>query len=96
MSRFSQFWCKLNTRGIVKTSPFCFLRDYFGDSLDVMFPQFPGHFLPFLMVFPYVSTSVSTTSSGVCTVFPVCYFRFWVQYKQIMNLTICWFTMLSV
>ena len=40
----------------------CFLRDYYGDSLDVMFPQFPNHFLPFPMVFPHVSPSVSTVS----------------------------------
>ena len=65
MSRFLQFWCKLNTRGIVKTCPFCFLHDYYGDSLNVMFPQFPNHFLPFPMLFPHVSHSVSTISLGV-------------------------------
>ena len=72
MSRFLQFWCKSNTRGIVKNSPFRFLRDYYGDSLDVMFPQFPNHFLPFPMMFPHVSPSVSTISSGVSTVSPQC------------------------
>ena len=36
MSRILQFWCNLNTRKIVKTCRFCFLRDYYGDSLDVM------------------------------------------------------------
>ena len=40
MSRFLQFWFKLNTREIVKTCQFRFLHDYYGDSLDVMFPQF--------------------------------------------------------
>ena len=39
--RFLRFWFKLNTHRIVKTCPFCFLRDSYGDSLDVMFPQFP-------------------------------------------------------
>ena len=67
-----QFWRKLNTRGILKTCPFCFLRDYYGDSLDVMFPQFLNHFLPFPLVFPPVSTSVSTISSVVSTVSPFC------------------------
>ena len=80
MPIFLQFCCKLNTCAIVKTCPFCFLRDYYGDSLDVMFPQFPNHFLPFPMVFPHVSSSVSTISLGVSTVFrecfPVSYFRF--------------------
>ena len=43
-STFLKLWCKLNTHQIVKTYPFCFLCDYFGDSLDVMFPHFPNHF----------------------------------------------------
>ena len=68
MSRFLQFWCKLNTRRIVKTCPFRFLSDYHGDFLDVMFTQFPNHFLTVPMVFPYISPSVSTISSGVSTV----------------------------
>ena len=76
MSRFSQFWCKLNTRRISKTCSFRFLRDYNGDSLDVMFPHFPNNVLPFPMVFPYVSPSVSTISSGVPTVSPQCFPRF--------------------
>ena len=76
MSRFLQFWCKLNTCGIGKTYPFSSLRDYHGDSLDVMFPQFPNHFLPFPMVFPHVSPSVSTISSGVLTVSLQCFPRF--------------------
>ena len=77
MSRFLQFRCKLNTRGIVKTCSFCLLRNYYGDSLDVMFLQFPNHFLPFPMVFPHVSSSVSEISSGISTVSPVSYSRFW-------------------
>ena len=83
MSRFLQFWCKLNTCGIVKTCPFRSLCDYCDDSLDVMFPQFPNHFLSFSMVFPHVSPSVFTISSGVSTVslqcYPVSYFRFCVN-----------------
>ena len=55
MSRFLQFWCKLNTRRIVKTCSFRFLHNYYGDALDFTFPQFPNHFLPFSMVFPRVS-----------------------------------------
>ena len=76
MSRILQFLCKLNTRRLVKSCPFRFLRDYSGDSLDVMFSQFPNHFLPFPMVFPHVSPSFSTISSGVSTVFPSCFPRF--------------------
>ena len=68
MSRFLLFWSKLITHGIVKTCLFRFLHDYYGDSLDVMFGQFLKHFLPFTMVFPHVSPSGSTISSGVSTV----------------------------
>ena len=52
--RILKFWCKLNTRRIIETCPFRFLRDYYGDSIHAMFPQFPNHFLPFLMVFLHV------------------------------------------
>ena len=71
-----QFWWKLNTRRIVKTCPFRFLRDYYGDSLNVMFPQFPNHFLPFPIVFSHASPSVSTISSSVSTVSCQCFPRF--------------------
>ena len=67
MSRFLEFQCKLNTARIVKTCLFRSLRNYYGDSIDVMFPQFSNHFLPFPMVFPHVSPSVSTISFGVST-----------------------------
>ena len=80
MSKFLQFWCKLNTRRIVKICPFRFLRDYYGDSLDVLFPQFPNHFLPFPMLFLHVSPSVSTIFSVFLlfplSVSPASYFRF--------------------
>ena len=76
MQRTLQFWCKLNTRRIVKACPFHFLRNYYGDSLDVMFSQFPNHFLPFSMMFPHVSPSVCTISSGVSTVSPQSFPRF--------------------
>ena len=79
MSRILQFWCKLNTHRLVKICPFCFLRNYYGNSLDVMFLQFSNHFLPFPMVFPRVSPSVSLISSGVSTVFPQYFSRFLFQ-----------------
>ena len=44
------------------------MRDYYGDSLDVILPQCPNHFLPSPMVFPHVSLSVSLISSGASTV----------------------------
>ena len=76
MSRFLHFGGKLNTRGTVKTV----LRDYYCDTLNVMFPQFPNHLIPFLMVFRHVTPSVSTFSSGVLqfplSVSSVSYFRF--------------------
>ena len=50
-----QFWWKLIILKILKTCLFRFLRDYYGDSLYVMFLQFPNHFLPFPMVFSHVS-----------------------------------------
>ena len=56
------------TRKLVKTCPFRFLYDYYDDSLDNMFPQFPNHFLLFSIVFPQVFSSVSTISLGVSTV----------------------------
>ena len=83
MSRFLQFWCKLFTRRIVNTCLFRFLRDYYGDSLNVTFPQFPNDFLPFPMVFPHVSPSVSTISSCVSTVSPHCVPRFLFQILRI-------------
>ena len=76
MSTILQFSCKLNTRRLVKSCPFRFLRDYSGDSLDVMFSQFPNHFLPFPMVFLHVSFDVSAVSLGVSTVPPECFLRF--------------------
>ena len=72
MWRVLQFWCKLNTRGIVKTCPFRFLCD----SLDVLFPQFSNYFLLFPMAFPYVSPGVSTISQGDSTVSLHCFPRF--------------------
>ena len=85
MSRFLQFWCKLNTHEDVKNCPFCFLRDYYGDSLDVMFPQFPNHSLPFRMVFPHVSPSVlrfpRVFLQFSLSVFRVSYFIFCAENK---------------
>ena len=83
MSRFVQFWCKLSTSSIVKTCPFRFPRDYYGDSLDVMFPQltisyrFPwclGIFsLVFLQLPRMLLLGVSTTSSDAS---PWCFYNF--------------------
>ena len=80
---FLQFWYKLNTRRIVKTCPFRFLRDCYGDSLDVMFPQFPNNLLPFPMVFPRVFL-VFPQFPSVFLLFPpsvslVSYFKFCVE-----------------
>ena len=68
MSTFFTILCILNTGRIVKSRPFRFLRDYYGYSLNVMFPQFPNHFLPFPMVVLHVSPGVFTIPSGVFTV----------------------------
>ena len=38
--------------------------------------MFPNHFLPIPVVFPHVSPSVSTISSGASTVFPQCFSDF--------------------
>ena len=75
MSRFLQFWCKLNTSRIVKTCPFRFLRDYnsvipsmlcFLSFLTISY-RFPWCFrifplvcLRFLRVFLQLPLSVST------------------------------------
>ena len=75
MSRFLQFWCKLNTSRIVKTCPFRFLRDYnsvipsmlcFLSFLIISY-RFPWCFrifplvcLRFLRVFLQLPLSVST------------------------------------
>ena len=71
MSRFLQFWCNFG--------PFCFLRDYYGGFLDVIFPQFPNHSLPFPMVFTF--PLVFLRFPRVFLLFPpsasrVSYFRF--------------------
>ena len=68
---------------IVKTCPFRFLRDYYGDTLDVMFPQFPNYFLLFPLVFPHVSSSVSTIQLGVSTVSPQCFPRSLFQISRV-------------
>ena len=83
MWRFLQFWCKLNTRGIVKTCPFRFPCDQYCDSLDVLFPQFSNYFLPFPMAFPHVSPGVSTISQGDSTVSLQCFPRFLFQILRV-------------
>ena len=80
MSSYLQFWYKLNTRGIVKSCVLCFLRDYYGDSSDVVFPSFlfisyrlPWCFRMFPLVllrFPWVFLLFPIGAS------PVSYFRF--------------------
>ena len=80
MSSYLRFWYKLNTRGIVKSYVLCFLRDYYGDSPDVVFPSFlfisyrlPWCFRMFPLVllrFPWVFLLFPIGAS------PVSYFRF--------------------
>ena len=80
MSSYLRFQYKLNTRGIVKSCVLCFLRDYYGDSPDVVFPSFlfisyrlPWCFRMFPLVllrFPWVFLLFPIGAS------PVSYFRF--------------------
>ena len=80
MSSYLRFWYKLNTCGIVKSCVLCFLRDYYGDSPDVVFPSFlfisyrlPWCFRMFPLVllrFPWVFLLFPIGAS------PVSYFRF--------------------
>ena len=76
MPTFFTILVHIYTGRIVKSRPFRFLRDYYGYYLDVMFPQFPNHFLPFPMVVLYVSRGVFTIPSGVFTVSSQCFPRF--------------------
>ena len=54
--------------------PFPSLRDYYVDSLHVIFAQFPNYFLQFPIVLSHFSPSVCTISFGFfllfSTVFP--------------------------
>ena len=89
ISRFLQFWFKLNIYRIVKTCLFLFPCDY-DDSPHGMFLQFPNHFLTFPMVFPHVSPSVSTIS-GVSTVSPQCFPPFLFQIlRSTMRFPVLW------
>ena len=84
ISRFLQFWCKLNTRRFVKTCPFRFLRNYnsvipsmlcFPSFLTISY-RFSWYFLMFPLVFlrfPRVFLQFPFNVS------PVSYFRFRVQ-----------------
>ena len=76
MTRFLKFWCTLNTRRFAKTCPFRFLSNYYGESLDAMLSQFPNHYLPFPMMFLYISPSVSTISLSDSTDSPQYFSRF--------------------
>ena len=76
MSRFLKFWCKLNIRRIAKTCSFRFLRDYYGDFLDVMFSQFPNHSYRFPWYFPIFPLMFLQFLGGVSVGFPASYFRF--------------------
>ena len=42
-------------------------------TANIIFPRFPNCFLPFSLVFPYVSSGVLTVSSGVSTVSSQCF-----------------------
>ena len=63
--------CKLNTCRIVKTYSFCFLCNYYGDSINVMLFQFPNHFLLFPMVFPYDFLGCFYCFLSVFLLFPI-------------------------
>ena len=56
--------------------PFCFRnlnsRNFLGDSLNVIFPQFSHCFLSFPLVFPHASRVVSMVSFGVSPISPQC------------------------
>ena len=80
MSSCLRFWYKLNTRGIVKSCVLCFLRDYYGDSPDVVFPSFlfisyrlPWCFRMFPLVFLRFPRVFLLFPIGA---YPVSYFRF--------------------
>ena len=80
ISRFLRFWYKLNTRGIVKTCVLCFLRDYYGDSPNVVFPsfltisyRFPWCYRMFPLVFLRFPRVFLLFPIGAS---PVSYFRF--------------------
>ena len=80
MSSYLRFWYKLNTRGIVKSCVLCFLRDYYGDSPDVVFPSFlfisyrlPWCFRMFPLVFLRFPRVFLLFPIGAS---PVSYFRF--------------------
>ena len=80
MSSCLRFWYKLNTRGIVKSCVLCFLRDYYGDSPDVVFPRFlfisyrlPWCFRMFPLVFLRFPRVFLLFPIGAS---PVSYFRF--------------------
>ena len=60
----------------VKICPFRLLGDCYGDSLDVMFSQFPNHFLPFPQMFLRVTTIPQVFLLFPLNVSPVSYFRF--------------------
>ena len=55
-------------REILKIYQFRLPRDYLGDSLNIMILWFSNSFLPFPMLFPHVSPSVSVVSSGVSSI----------------------------
>ena len=86
MLRFLQFLCKLNTNKIVKTCLFPFVRDCYVNSLDVMFPQFPNHFLLFPMVFPHVFLRFPWVFLLFpLSVSPVSYFRFCISWFSLVT-----------
>ena len=80
--KFCNF-CANQTHKIIKICQFCFPRDYYGYSLNIMFSRFPNHYCPFPMVFPHVSPSVSSVSLGVS---PQCFPCLFFQILQVITI----------
>ena len=82
MSRFLQFYCKLNTCRTVKSWPFRFCVIIMVIPCMLCYPSFLN-IVYRSMVFLHISPSVSTISLGVSTVSPHCFPRVLFQILRI-------------